>query len=150
MSVESEILRIQQNIANAYAAVSEKGGEVPLRPNSANLAAAVGSISVGETSAHIISASYAGTGTVINTIEVGFRPKILLIAEYSIYYIATRIGVFVDDCRGTEITCDASGISGKSIPTDWSSGTGITVGDPNTSTLYFNYPGATYHYVAIE
>lgn len=44
MSVESEILRIQRNVANAYAAVAEKGGKVPLQPNSANLAAAVGSI----------------------------------------------------------------------------------------------------------
>lgn len=44
MSVESEILRIQHNVANAYAAVSEKGGEVPLQPTSANLAAAVASI----------------------------------------------------------------------------------------------------------
>lgn len=44
MSVESEILRIQHNIANTYAAVSEKGGEVPLQPTSASLAAAVASI----------------------------------------------------------------------------------------------------------
>ena len=44
MSVESEILRIQHNIANAYAAVAEKGGQVPLQPTSANLAAAVASI----------------------------------------------------------------------------------------------------------
>lgn len=44
MSVESEILRIQHNIANTYAVVSEKGGEVPLQPTSANLAAAVDSI----------------------------------------------------------------------------------------------------------
>lgn len=41
MSVESEILRIQHNIANAYAAVSDKGGEVPLLPDSDNLAAAI-------------------------------------------------------------------------------------------------------------
>lgn len=47
MSVESEILRIQHNIANTYAAVSEKGGEVPLQPTSANLAAAVASIPAG-------------------------------------------------------------------------------------------------------
>ena len=47
MSVESEILRIQNNIAAAYAAVADKGGEVPLRPTSANLAAAVASIPAG-------------------------------------------------------------------------------------------------------
>lgn len=44
MSVESEILRIQHNISDTYATVSSKGGEVPLQPTSANLAAAVRSI----------------------------------------------------------------------------------------------------------
>lgn len=44
MSVESEILRIQRNIANTYAAVADKGGTVPTQPTSANLAAAVASI----------------------------------------------------------------------------------------------------------
>ena len=49
MSIESEILRIQRNVANAYAAVSEKGGEVPLQPTIANLEAAVRSIQTGVT-----------------------------------------------------------------------------------------------------
>lgn len=49
MSVENEILRIQNNIAAAYAAVADKGGEVPLHPTSANLAAAVASIPAGIT-----------------------------------------------------------------------------------------------------
>ncbi len=44
MSIESEILRIQKNIADTYAVVAEKGGSVPLAPSSANLAAAVQSI----------------------------------------------------------------------------------------------------------
>lgn len=47
MSVESEILRIQHNIASAYAAVSKKGGQVPLQPTSANLPAAIETISCG-------------------------------------------------------------------------------------------------------
>lgn len=44
MSVESEILRIQHNIANAYAAVSQKGGEVPPQPTSENLSEAINTI----------------------------------------------------------------------------------------------------------
>lgn len=44
MSVESEILRIQHNIASAYTKVAGKDGEVPSQPNSANLAAAIASI----------------------------------------------------------------------------------------------------------
>lgn len=47
MSVESEILRIQSNIAGAYEKVAEKGGSVPQHPTSANLAAAVASIPAG-------------------------------------------------------------------------------------------------------
>lgn len=50
MSVESEILRIQHNIASAYAKVAEKGGEVPSQPTSAKLAAAVASIPAGGSS----------------------------------------------------------------------------------------------------
>lgn len=41
MSIESEILRIQRNVAAAYAAVSDMGGAVPEQPKSENLAAAV-------------------------------------------------------------------------------------------------------------
>lgn len=41
MSVESEILRIQQNIAAAYSAVAQKGGALPLIQNSENLATAI-------------------------------------------------------------------------------------------------------------
>lgn len=64
MSVENEILRIQHNIANTYAAVSRKGGEVPLQPTSANLAAAVESIPQGPTYT-------AGDGIDITETEAG-------------------------------------------------------------------------------
>lgn len=47
MSVEGEILRIQHNIAEAYAAVASMGGTVPTQPTSANLASAVASIPTG-------------------------------------------------------------------------------------------------------
>lgn len=50
MSVESEILRIQRNVADTYAMVAEKGGTVPLQPNSENLPAAVSSIPAGGSS----------------------------------------------------------------------------------------------------
>lgn len=63
MSVESEILRIQHNIADTYAAVSAKGGEVPLQPNSDNLAAAVRSIPQGETAWEVYSEEEVRIGT---------------------------------------------------------------------------------------
>lgn len=47
MSVQSEITRINGNIANAYTAVSGKGGTLPSARNSANLPAAIQSIPTG-------------------------------------------------------------------------------------------------------
>ena len=44
MSIQSEIDRIQGNMADAYAAVAAKGGTLPEAQNSSNLAAAVKSI----------------------------------------------------------------------------------------------------------
>ncbi len=44
MSIQSEINRIKSGVAAAYAAVAEKGGTLPGKQNSANLAAAVQSI----------------------------------------------------------------------------------------------------------
>lgn len=47
MSIESEINRIKQNIANAYTYCSEKGGTMPQTQDSANLAATVSSVPSG-------------------------------------------------------------------------------------------------------
>lgn len=44
MSIQSEIDRIRQNVAGAYSAVADKGGELPAEQNSAGLAEAVQSI----------------------------------------------------------------------------------------------------------
>lgn len=49
MSVQSEITRINGNIANAYTAVSGKGGTLPTARNSSNLSAAIQSIPSGGT-----------------------------------------------------------------------------------------------------
>lgn len=47
MSIRSEINRIKGNVANAYAAVEEKGGTLPEKQNSGGLPAAIHSISGG-------------------------------------------------------------------------------------------------------
>lgn len=80
MSVESEILRIQRNVANTYAKVAEKGGTVPTQPTSANLAAAVASIPAGGSS--------GGTpiGTVISFMGTT-APKDYLICDGATYGI---------------------------------------------------------------
>ncbi len=47
MSIASEISRIKQNIASAYAACREKAADLPQTQNSANLASTIDSIAVG-------------------------------------------------------------------------------------------------------
>lgn len=49
MSIQSEITRINTNIANAYSAVQTMGGTLPATQNSANLPAAIASITNGIT-----------------------------------------------------------------------------------------------------
>lgn len=55
MSVASEITRINNNIASAYTAVSNKGGTLPQTQNSANLATAINSISGGGGSIQVVN-----------------------------------------------------------------------------------------------
>lgn len=50
MTIESEITRIQNNIAAAYTAASGKGATLPATENSDNLATCIGSIPSGGTS----------------------------------------------------------------------------------------------------
>lgn len=87
MSVESEILRIQHNIANAYATVSQKGGEVPLQPTSANLAAAVSTIPQ-----TVPTPDNNPIGTVISYMGLT-APKDYLICDGSTYNIAEYQGL---------------------------------------------------------
>lgn len=48
MSIQSEITRITENVANAYSAVEEQGGTLPETQNTDNLAPAILSIPTGE------------------------------------------------------------------------------------------------------
>lgn len=56
MSIQNEIYRITNNVADAYAAVEEKGGSVPEEANSDNLAEAIRSIESGEAAVYAINA----------------------------------------------------------------------------------------------
>lgn len=84
MSIESEILRIQHNVADTYAAVAGKGGEVPLQPNSVKLAAAVESI----------PQDYGGVpiGTIISFMGTK-APKDYLICDGTSYPISQYPGL---------------------------------------------------------
>lgn len=56
MSIQNEIDRIASNVADAYAAVEEKGGTVPEEANSDKLAEAIRSIESGEAAAYAVNA----------------------------------------------------------------------------------------------
>lgn len=56
MSIQNEIDRITNNVAEAYAAVEEKGGSVPEEANSDKLAEAIRSIESGEAAAYAVNA----------------------------------------------------------------------------------------------
>lgn len=81
MSVESEILRIQRNVAEAYAAVSSKGGTVPTQPTSANLPAAISSIPTGG------SSGGNPIGTIISYMGTS-APAGYLVCDGSVYHIS--------------------------------------------------------------
>lgn len=97
---------------------------------------------------HIISGSYVGTGVSTHTIHVGFSPKILLIAEYTIYSFALDVGIFIDNCRGLKLYWRDGKLSSAVVPVDWSSGSGITIGDASAN-IFFNSSGAAYNFVAL-
>lgn len=56
MSIQNEIDRITNNVAEAYAAVEEKGGSIPEEANSDKLADAIRSIESGEAAAYAVNA----------------------------------------------------------------------------------------------
>lgn len=72
MSIQSEINRIKSNVAAAYAAAQEKGASMPSSQNSANLAAAISSITGG---AGIVTFSGVWTGDSISSIVFDNIPE---------------------------------------------------------------------------
>lgn len=98
--------------------------------------------------ANIVSGSYVGTGTSNFELNIGFRPKIVLISQYSIYSIGVEIGIFIDDCRGLKLALSNAALTAAVIPVGWTD-SGLVIGDA-TSGVHLNYPEAPYHYVAIK
>lgn len=66
MSITGEIARINQNIASAYTACSNKGAAMPQSQNSAGLATAIASISTGITPSGSLNITANGTYDVTN------------------------------------------------------------------------------------
>ena len=66
MSIQTAIQNAQQKVANAYTAVSEKGGTLPATQNLSNLPAAIESISGGTTPTGTLSITANGTYDVTN------------------------------------------------------------------------------------
>lgn len=68
MSIQAEINRINTNIVNAYSAIEAKGGTIPIQANSANLAAAIESISGGGGDINITNGQIQNLQTISGTI----------------------------------------------------------------------------------
>lgn len=73
MSVQSEINRLKQNVANAFTAVGNKGGTVPASKVSGNLASAINSIPLGVT-----VQTKTGTLSVGTTVNCEFKPDLVV------------------------------------------------------------------------
>ena len=69
MSIQTQIDRINANIVNAYNAIDAKGGTIPIQANSANLAAAIESISGGGGDINITNGQIQNLQTISGTIE---------------------------------------------------------------------------------
>lgn len=106
-----------------------------------NIVPEIGSIS------NIISGNYVGTGASTYTINIGFSPKVVFVASYSIYSYDIDVGIFVYNCRGLRINLTST-LIGSVVPADWTSESGITIGDISEN-IYFNSPGVTYNFVAL-
>ena len=74
MSIQSEISRISENIANAYSAIQEKGGGIPEEPTADSLAEAVKSIN-----AEVYSTKEIRIGTWIDGKPLYQKTKIVTI-----------------------------------------------------------------------
>ena len=60
MSVQSQINRIKANVAAAYTAAQSKGATMPPQQNSANLAAAINSISANQAADYVVETGTSG------------------------------------------------------------------------------------------
>lgn len=80
MSIQSEINRLKQNVANAFTAVGNKGGTVPSSKVSGNLATAISSIPSGVTVQRTPpNASFTTDGDGRATVNCGFQPDLVVI-----------------------------------------------------------------------
>lgn len=73
MSVQSQINRIKANVAAAYTAAQSKGATMPSQQNSANLAAAINSISANQAADYVVEHRTSGTEVGSSTSTWGYR-----------------------------------------------------------------------------
>lgn len=100
MSIQSEIERIRQNVVNAYEAVLEKGGDVPERANSENLASSIRAIPSGGAGGPLSIRVDAPPGSTVTATKDGIiytaKEKLgtweILIPVYGIYVVKAVLG----------------------------------------------------------
>ena len=111
MSISSEITRINTNISNAYTAVGNKGGTLPVTQNSANLATAIDSITTGGGSVSVQEKDinfYDYDGTLLHSYTLAEVQELTELPE-----LPTQQGLI---CQGWNWTLADLKVEGK--PTD--------------------------------
>ena len=126
MSVQSQIHRLQQAVADAYSAVDSKGGTLPQDLVSGNLAEAIRSIQSGYKRVE-------GTFTTDNvygavTVSLGFQPDFVYFPDFYYHYSST---VLATGCATAFF---------REVPEDWM--IEINAYDIN-SKQYYLYPKKT-------
>lgn len=91
-TIETKINRIARNIADAYTAIRNRGGQVPAEAVSGNLASAIGTIPKGVT-AQKKTGSFTTDSSGAATVNCGFQPDLVVItknekSEYGDRYVA--------------------------------------------------------------
>ena len=145
MSVASEITRINNNIASAYTAVSNKGGTLPQTQNSANLATAINSISGGGGGSiqiinGIIEQYKASAETISANNFVEFINDTQLVSGTSVYENTSAVAidinkVFIAHRNGNNLYGIVCTINGTAITT----GTDTQLATPIGSTSSYAY-----------
>ena len=142
MTIASEITRIKNNIAGAYAALSAKGATMPATQNSANLATTVVSVpeGAGETITVTNNSSYDRiTGEKVWLNKSGNNYSIINYASADIYsLIGTCKQNIAIGASGSVETLD-SGIIVPHLTRDFTLGAGVSESDIDDTAMTFEF-----------
>lgn len=157
MSIQTEINRIVQNVADAYDAVEDKGGTIPNTKTSGNLFAAIQSIPTSSgVEVKVATGTVTGVSGSAKTVNCGFQPDAVFFTGTNLFdNKKTHAGVaFKEDNVTSTQTVFVSGNSNYifSTITVNRTSTGFSVSGirVNTSLQQSNESNRSLSYIAIK